>query len=55
MFTLLASALISCSDASSIIRRVYNNNYLNDSEKKELVDTVLSVTSSECSIPQKTK
>jgi|DEB0MinimDraft_6_1074348.scaffolds.fasta_scaffold84765_4 hypothetical protein len=55
MFTLIAVAVISCSDANAIIRRIYNNNYLNDNEKKELVDTVLSATSPECSIPQKTK
>ena len=55
MFTLIAVAVISCSDANSIIRRVYNNSCLNDTEKKELVDTVLSATSPDCSISQKTK
>lgn len=55
MFTLIAVAVISCSDANAIIRRVYNNSYLNDTEKKELIDTVLSATSPDCYISQKTK
>lgn len=55
MITLLASILLSCYDANAIIKKIYNNNYFNESEKKGLLVSIVSATSPDCTLSKKIK